>query len=69
MKFASLDSYTAGGRTTFFVHNNEECYDFAHIIGKTVMIDGVLCDVIGVDRYTHLPPFRKGDVIGLVINA
>jgi hypothetical protein len=64
--FKSLYSFTVNGRPCFAVENPEQCDDFAHLIGHEIEIDGRRCKVLGVERYAHTPPFRKGEHISLL---
>jgi hypothetical protein len=64
----SLDTFTAVGKTCFVVENPVECADFSHIIGHNVRVDGVERKVVAVERATHLPPWKKGELISLVVD-
>ena len=41
--------------------------DFAHILNQECLIDGALRVVTGVERHTHMPPWHKGEVIGVFV--
>lgn len=53
--------------TVYSIYLDRECNDFDWIIGHLVHLDGALRLVIGVERYAHMPPFRKGESIGLLV--
>lgn len=67
MKFSSLDSYTVAGRQVFIVENPFECPDFKHLIGVSVEIDGAQKVIYAVEHFAHLPPYRKGEKIGIAV--
>jgi hypothetical protein len=43
--------------------------DFSHLLQRPVVIDGQPYVCIGVHRFGHQPPWRKGEHIGLVVHA
>lgn len=51
----------------FVVDNPIECDDFAHLVGRGVIIGGNVYTVKGVERFTHSPPWMKGEKIGLLV--
>lgn len=67
--FYSLDKYESKGNTVYTVENPIECSDFSHLIGKNFVIDGTVRTVIGVERYTHLPPWKVGELIGVMVTT
>ena len=64
--FKSDDSYMVKGNDCFAVKNDRECDDFSHLIGHGVLIDGNKRRVIGIERLTHSPPWKKGESIALM---
>lgn len=70
LPFNSETRYEIKGRgTVFVVANDRECYDFAHLLNQEVMIDGTVYLCRGVERFAHLPPWRKGEKIGLLVST
>ena len=67
-KLESLSTYTIDGKLCFSVKNPSTCGDFSHIIGENVKIDDNPYVVNAVERFTHLPPFHKGEIIGLMVD-
>lgn len=67
MQFVSLDQYKIAGRQAYTVKNPAECNDFKHLIGASVEIDGKRETVVAVERFAHLPPYLKDELIGLLV--
>lgn len=66
--FKSEGQFTVTGRgICHAVTNPRECYDFDHLIGAEVLIDGQLRKVLGVERFMHSAPWRAGEKIGLLV--
>lgn len=55
--------------TVFGVANDRECDDFAHLLNQEVMIDGTVYLCRGVEHFSHIPPWRKGEPIGLLVSV
>lgn len=53
----------------FEISNPIECVDFTHLVHHTVCIDGSLYKILAVHRFTHCPPWRKGEQIGLLVRG
>ena len=53
--------------TEYIVENPSECNDFLHLINKVVEIDRNNYTIIGVNRFSHCPPWHKGEKIGLLV--
>jgi hypothetical protein len=67
VSFQSLDRFTIDGRgDVFVVALDRDTSDFAHLLNRTVLVDGRLVEVSGVERFAHSPPWRKGESIGLL---
>lgn len=49
------------------VENPVDCDDPSFLTGYVVMINNKLYEVIGVERYLHNKPFKKGEDIGLLV--
>jgi translation elongation factor EF-Tu-like GTPase len=70
VEFAAEDYVEIKGRGTIYTGRlDRETHDFAHLLGKKVLINGVESEVIGIERYAHMPPFRKGEAIGLFVKG
>lgn len=59
---------TINGKQHFFIKNPTECTDFKHILGKEIDIDGMTYLAVGVERLAHAPPWRKGEVISIMVD-
>lgn len=68
LKITSLEEFLVQGKRVFAVENPIECNDFKWIIGQKVIIDTEEFTVIRVERFAHMPPFRKGERIGLMVD-
>lgn len=67
-EFEHLGEFTCSrGRKTISVYNPEECHNFFHLDGSIVKIGDRLYKVKGVERFCHSPPWRKGEMIGLLV--
>ena len=66
-KFTARDEFKIGDKTCFSVLNQSECNDFKHLIGKTVLVDGIERKVIGVETFAHAAPYRKDEPISLMV--
>jgi len=53
--------------THYAVELDRDTGDFAHILNQECLIDGALRVVTGVERHTHMPPWHKGEVIGVFV--
>lgn len=72
--FTSLGTFHINGRGTavyivYTVLNPFECFDFSHLIGQLVLIDGEARKVAAVERYAHTAPWHKDEKIGLVVEG
>ena len=47
------------------VELDQDTDDFAHLVGKKIVINGRLETCFSVERFNHSPPWRAGDRIGL----
>lgn len=51
----------------FCIANPITSNDFSHLLGKgKVSIDGVEREVVAVDRFSHFPPWHRGESLGLI---
>jgi len=66
-EFKSMSKYQIKGKDCYGVKNPIECNDFDHLVGVTVVIDGELKKVIGVESFCTAPPCRKDEKIGLMV--
>lgn len=67
-EFTSQDKFHIAGRgKAYVVKCPIACGDFDWIIGKDVIIDGSKHKVVAVERFTHMPPWRKGESISLLV--
>jgi len=57
------------GMKTFAVECERERADFSDLYGATVEIDGNAYTVQAVERFMHYAPWRKGEIIGLLVKA
>lgn len=55
------------GMWSFNVDNPKKCQDFSWLENQWVVIDEIKYKIYGVERYAHLPPFRKGEPISIVV--
>lgn len=68
LEFISQGTFNIAGRgVAFCVLNPTDCSDFDHLIGHTVLIDGTAHRVAAVERFAHMPPWRKGESISLLV--
>ena len=51
------------------VRLDRDTHDFSHLLQQRVTIDGRSYVCIRVNRFAHAPPWRKGEHIGLVVQA
>jgi ABC-type antimicrobial peptide transport system ATPase subunit len=67
-EFVSREAFEVTGRGVAYpVANPVECNDFSHLIGQVVLINGEARTVVGVERFTHAPPWREGEGISLLV--
>src|SRR3990167_11521005 len=66
--FTSQSQLDLGLEACFIVPNPHECYNFLHLIGQTVIIDGNVYKILGIERYLHMSPYKKFEPIGLRVN-
>ena len=68
LEFQSLSQWQVPGRgLVIAVENPSECRDFKHLIQRDALIDGKPYTITGVEFFTHAPPYRFGEKIGLVV--
>jgi hypothetical protein len=66
--FTTLDRLRIrNGGLLVTVELDQATEDFAHLIGKRIVIDGKIEICFSVERVPHEPPYKKGDRIGLLI--
>jgi hypothetical protein len=66
--FTAGDWYEVEGRGWAAVTTlDRTTADFAHLIGKSVVIDGRKYICLAVERFLHNPPWRKGEPISLLV--
>jgi hypothetical protein len=66
--FITLDRFRAkrlGVMVT--VELDRDTDDFAHLIGKRIVIDGKMEVCFAVERLPHAPPLKKGERVSLLI--
>ena len=49
------------------VELDQDTDDFAHLVGKKIVINGRLETCFSVERFNHSPPWRAGERIALLI--
>lgn len=67
--FVTLDRFRAkklGVLVT--VELDRQSDDFAHLIGKKIVIDGKIETCFSVERLPHAPPIEKGERVSLLIS-
>jgi len=64
-EFKLKGKFGQGEHTCFVVENNEEHKDFNHLVGREVRLNGTYIKIKAV-QVASLPPFLKGELIGLV---
>ena len=65
--FESMDRFKVSRGIAFVVNLDRTTYDFEHIIGKEIIIDGDHYIGIGVDRYAHVPPWHVDSPIAILV--
>jgi hypothetical protein len=66
--FDSVDTFHISGRgKAFVVKCPINCLDFDWLIGHDAIIDGKTYKIVGVERFMHSPPWKKGEDISLLI--
>jgi hypothetical protein len=69
-QFEAIDWYTIKGVGQMAaVALDRDTSDFAHLVGKEVLIDGVAYRVRAVERFAHCSPWRAGEQIALAVVA
>lgn len=70
-EFISKDIYEIKGRKHFSVFCDQEYSSdkFKGLLGEKVLIDNKIYKVCGVERFCHMPPFVKGEAIGLLVEC
>ena len=66
-EFKSEDQFEVQGKTVFSVALDRETSDFGHLRNRIVFIDGREYRCVAIERFTHMPPWRKGEKIGLMV--
>jgi hypothetical protein len=67
-EFKSLSHYFAEGRgDIYIVENNRERDNFNDFFDGPIVIDGNEYEVRGIERFCHMPPFREGERIGILV--
>lgn len=69
--FVSDGTYEVKGRGLVFTTNFDEDYyedDLNGLLGCEVLIDGIVRKVVGVEKFMHCPPWRKGEACGLLVS-
>jgi hypothetical protein len=67
--FTSVDTFTIKGRGVCYVVELDRCTDdFAHLLGKTVVIDGQSFVAAGVERYAIMR-HPRGETISILTKA
>ena len=51
----------------YVVQNPVECTDFSHLLGESVIINRELRKVAKIERFAHCPPWREGELIGVLL--
>lgn len=68
IEYESLNKFTISNRgTIFIVELDRECENFDFLLDEQVKIDGVTKRVTAVEKFAHMPPWRKGEKIGLLV--
>lgn len=66
--FSAIEWYRDDkGLTIATVELDRETEDFSHLINQEVLIDRLLYKCLGVSKYTHCPPWSRGEVVGLLV--
>lgn len=64
-----IDHYEIPGRGTVFnIALDKDCNDFSELINQEIALEGLghfIC--IGVERFLHAPPWRKSEIVGLLV--
>lgn len=64
--FQSIGTVDLPVGRVFLVRNDRDTENFGHLIGSPVIVDGQQFVCARVERYSHAPPWRKGEKIGLL---
>lgn len=66
--FSSIDCFEITGRGfVYTVLLPETVNNFDKLIGKEMYIDNNIRTCIGVERFGHTPPWKKGEPIGILV--
>lgn len=66
IKFKADSAWPINGCLAFTTKNPKECDDFDWLIGQEIEVDGKKVVVRDVERFMHMPPFKKGEIIGIL---
>ena len=58
-----------GRGNAYTVQNPKECNDFDYLMNQKILMNGRKRTVIGVDRFAHCPPWRKDELISLLLET
>ena len=66
--FTTIDRLSLRGvGTIVFVTLDKDTNDFAHLVGKKIVIDGRMEICFSIERLDHSAPWKAGERIGLLI--
>ncbi len=69
IEYESLNKFTISDRgILFIVELDRECEDFDFLLNEQVKIDGIIKTVKAVEKFAHMPPWRKGEKVGLLVS-
>lgn len=69
-EFTSEGKYHLVGRGDIYaVKCPINCFGFEWLINREIKVDGKKFKVIGVERFLHNGPWRKGEAIGLMVHS
>lgn len=68
--FRTLKTFEVVGRSVCHVVELDRDYENVdELVGTTILLDGTLRVVRGVERYAHAPPWRKGETVSLCLEG
>lgn len=66
LRFESRSRFEINGNDCFPVKLGHDCFNFDHLIGQEVFINGVKRKVIGVEFFAHSAPWSKDEGVALM---
>ena len=64
--FESEGVFVINGKDCFVVKNDQTCFNFSHVIGHDILIDGIKKTALGVEFNAHASPWKQGESISIM---